>query len=92
LRVIACQSSPLEIRIAERTPPRQAVVRTIQDLAGKIPGAIKRFGVEECGKIEILFGEARKPLPFRRYRLVDVKRVGEEFDRMELVGEEVFRG
>jgi hypothetical protein len=70
----------------------KALARTDPALAKKIMRAIRSYGVEESGKIEILFGEARKPLPFRHYRPVDVKRVGDKLVRTELAGEEVFRG
>jgi hypothetical protein len=35
------------------------------DMARKIRDAIEGFGVSGSGKIEILFGEAKEPLPFR---------------------------
>ena len=57
--------------------------RTEPDLAGKIRDAIKGFGVTNSGKIEILFGEATKPLPFRHYKLEDVKRIGEKVIKTE---------
>jgi hypothetical protein len=70
----------------------KALARTDPALSKKITAAIKDYGVKESGKIEILFGEASKPLPFRRYRLVDVRRVGDKLVRTERVGEEVFKG
>jgi hypothetical protein len=70
----------------------KALARTDPALAMKITAAVQGYAVEESGKIEILFGEARAPLPFRRYRLVDVKRVGDKLIRTELAGGEVFRG
>jgi hypothetical protein len=70
----------------------KALARTDPGLARKITAAIRSYGVEESGKIEIPFGEARKPLPFRHYRLVDVKRVGGKLIRTEVAGDEVFRG
>jgi hypothetical protein len=63
----------------------------VPDLAKKIRYAIGGFGVTGSGKIEILFGEAREPLPFRHYSLVEVKRVDEKVIRTEVVGEEVHR-
>jgi hypothetical protein len=59
------------------------------DLAGKIRDAIKGFGVTGSGKIEIFFGEAKRPLPFRHYELEEVKRIGEKVIRTEVVGEMV---
>ena len=63
--------------------------RTEPDLAGKIREAIKGLGVTGSGKIEILFGQAKKPLPFRHYKLEEVKRIGEKVIRTEVVGDEV---
>jgi hypothetical protein len=70
----------------------KALARTDPGLARKIRGAIRSYGARESGKVEILFGEARKPLPFRHSRLVDLKRVGDKLVRTELAGEEVFPG
>ena len=68
----------LAAKVLERTEP---------EIAGKIRDAIKGFGVTGSGKIEILFGEAKKPLPFRHYRLEEVKRIGEKVIRTEVVGD-----
>ena len=70
----------------------KALARTDPDLAKKITAAIRSHGVGESGKIEILFGEAKKPLPFRHYRLVEVKRTGDKIIKAEVAGEEVFKG
>jgi hypothetical protein len=70
----------------------KALACTNPALANKITGAIRRYGVKESGKIEILFGEAKKPLPFRHYRLVEVRRAGDKFIKTEVTGEKVFRG
>ena len=51
----------------------KVLARTDPVLAKKIWAAMRSYGVQESGKIEILFGEAKKPLPFRHYRLVDVR-------------------
>lgn len=56
-------------------------------MAAKIREAIKGFGVTGSGKIEILFGEAKNPLPFRHYRLDEVRRIGEKVIRTEIVGD-----
>ena len=61
--------------------------RTEPDMSRKVRDAIKGFGVTGSGKIEILFGEAKNPLPLRHHRLVEVKRVGEKIIKTELVGE-----
>ena len=70
----------------------KALARTDPALAKKVTAAIRSHGVGESGKIEILFGEARKPLPFRQYRLVEVKRAGDKVIKAEVAGEEVFQG
>ncbi len=72
----------LAVKVLEATAP---------ELAGTIRRAIRGFGVAGSGKIEILFGEATKPLPFRHYRLQEVGRVGEQVIRTEVVGEEIHR-
>jgi hypothetical protein len=70
----------------------KALERTDPDLAKKLTLAIRSYGVGESGKIEILFGEAKKPLLFRQYRLVEVKKVGGKVIKAEVAGEEVFQG
>jgi hypothetical protein len=72
----------LAAKVLERSEP---------DVAKSVRDAIKGFGVTGSGKIEILFDEARKPLPFRHYNLEEVKRVGEKIIRTEVVGEKVHR-
>jgi hypothetical protein len=42
------------------------------DLSEKIRGTLKRHGVTNSGKIEIIFGEATRPLPFRHYQLTNL--------------------
>ena len=59
------------------------------DMAAAIRDAIKGFGVTGSGKIEILFGETPRPLPFRHYKLEEVKGVGAKEIRTEVVGEKV---
>jgi hypothetical protein len=63
--------------------------RTEPEMARKIREAIRRLGITGSGKIEILFGEAGEPLPFRHHRLEDVERVGEKLVRTEVVGDQV---
>jgi hypothetical protein len=70
----------------------KALASTDPALAGKIMAAIQSHGAGKSGKIEILFGEARRSLPFRHYRLVDVRRVGDKLIRTEVAAEEVFQG
>ena len=42
------------------------------DLAAGIVAALSRCGVTNSGKIEILFDEAARPLPFRHYQLTNL--------------------
>ena len=63
--------------------------RTEPELSGKIRDSIKGFDITGSGKIEILFGEAKKPLPFRHYKLEEVKRVGEKIIKTEVVGDKL---
>jgi hypothetical protein len=55
-------------------------------LAQRIAGAIHRRGVTESGKIEILFGEAKQPLPFRQFRLTEVHRQEDKLIKTEVAG------
>jgi hypothetical protein len=55
------------------------------DLARRITEAIRVQGVVRSGKIEILFGEAERPLPFRQYELREVTRIGPAVVRTEVV-------
>jgi hypothetical protein len=55
------------------------------DLAQKIRAAIESNGVRESGKIEIVFGEAKRPLPFRQYQLQEVRQVGGKVIKTEVV-------
>lgn len=57
-------------------------------VAGRIDEALRGSAVREAGKIEIVLGEARRPLPFRRHKLVDVKRVGDKTIKTEIVADE----
>jgi len=65
---------------------------TRPDLATRIRTAITGYGVTSSGKIEILYGEAKLPLPFRRYQLTDVKRLGDKLVRTEIVTDEPTKG
>ncbi|HTG44365.1 MAG TPA: hypothetical protein VK633_07515 [Verrucomicrobiae bacterium] len=55
------------------------------EIAEKISAAIHREGVTNSGKIELLFGEAESPLPFRHYQLKEVRRIGDKIIRTEVV-------
>lgn len=65
---------------------------THPEMSSKISAAIKRHGVRESGKIEIVLGEAKNPLPFRRYELIEVARVGDKVIKTEIVKPDVFDG
>ena len=60
--------------------------------ADRIAASVAGFGVRESGKIEILFGEAARPLPFRHHRLDEVRRVGEKVVKTEAVTDRPFAG
>ena len=59
------------------------------EIAKSIATAIHREGIYKSGKIELLFGEADKPLPFRQYRLMDVRRVANKLIRTEVATDSV---
>ena len=54
--------------------------------------AIHSFGIKESGKIEIVFGEAKRPLPFRHYQLVEIRRIGSKVIKTEIVTEKEMGG
>jgi hypothetical protein len=60
--------------------------------AKRIVAAIHREGVYRSGKIEIIFGEAEKPLPFCEYQLIDVRRAANKLIRTEVVTDRVLDG
>ncbi len=62
------------------------------DLARKIKAAIRSFDVDHSGKIEILFGEAKQPLPFRQYDLIEVRRINGKTIKTEVVKDTLLRG
>ena len=64
--------------------------RSHPEVAARIRAAIARDGVTESGKIEIVLGESKAALPFRRYELVEVRRQGEKILKTEVVTAEVF--
>ena len=79
-------------------PTKLAQISSVQarfralTITTRITASIARYGVKESGKIEILFGEANEPLPFRHYQLRDIQRAGEKLIRTEVVGAEVLKG
>jgi hypothetical protein len=62
------------------------------ETASAIQSALRREGFTKSGKIEIVFGEAEKPLPFRQYELRDVRREGNKRIRTEVVTGKVMEG
>jgi hypothetical protein len=62
------------------------------DLARRIQSAIHRFGVEQSGKIELLFGEAKRPVPFRTYQLLEVTNVSGKVIKTERVTNNLLKG
>ena len=62
------------------------------ETARQIRASMKREGVEHSGKIELLFGELKNPLPFRQFQLKDVRRVGDKVIRTEVVLSDIVVG
>jgi hypothetical protein len=60
------------------------------DLSERIERAMRRYGITRSGKIEVVFGEARKPLPFRIPELVTIAQVGQKRIRTERLTAKVF--
>jgi hypothetical protein len=65
---------------------------TDAEVSRRITKAIQGFGVQESGKIEIVFGEAKRPLPFRHYQLKEVQRIGNKVVKTEVVTDTVMDG
>jgi hypothetical protein len=61
-------------------------------ISNVIQATLRREGFTKSGKIEIVFGEAEKPLPFRQYQLRDVRREGNKLIRTEVVTEKPLEG
>jgi hypothetical protein len=59
------------------------------EMTKSIVAAIQREGISKSGKIELIFGEADKPLPFRQYKLMDVRHVANKVIRTEVVTDSV---
>src|SRR4051812_18039758 len=70
----------------------KVLVGTHPQTAGIIKNALRREGFVKSGKIEIVFGEAEQPLPFRQYELRDVRREGNKRIRTEVVTDKVMEG
>jgi hypothetical protein len=68
------------------------LAKTRPDLSRRIRSTLEQFGVTNSGKIEIVFDEARHPLPFRTYVLTNVAVVEGKTIRTELVTTNILRG
>jgi hypothetical protein len=62
------------------------------EISKAIVAAMAREGVRKSGKIELLFGEADRPLPFREFQLQDVRRVDDKLIRTEVATDRVLEG
>ena len=60
--------------------------------AKKIRQKIKSFKITHSGKIEIVFGEAKNPLPFRQFELFEVEKVGDKIVKSERVTDRPLQG
>ena len=62
------------------------------DLSLRLQKAIRNFGVTESGKIEIIFDEAKRPLPFRQPELIQVKQLGQKTIKTEVLTDRESKG
>ncbi len=70
----------------------KVLVSSDPQIALRIMTAIHRERVYKSGKIELIFGESEKPLPFRQFQLLDVRRAANKIIRTEKVTERVLDG
>jgi hypothetical protein len=68
------------------------LAETRPDLSRRIRSALVQFGATNSGKIEIVFGEAPQPLPFRSYVLTNVSVLDGKTIRTELVTTNLLKG
>jgi hypothetical protein len=68
------------------------LAKTRPDLSRQIRSTLEKFGVTKSGKIEIVFGEAVEPLPFRTYVLTNVASLDGKTIRTELVTTNILSG
>ena len=61
-------------------------------VAQRIMAAIHQEGIYKSGRIQVIFGEAGEPLPFRQHQLEDVRRAGNKVIRTEVATGQVFDG
>ena len=62
------------------------------ELSQRILASLVKFGTTNSGKIEIVFNEARQPLPFRTYQLTNVARLAGKIVRTEAVTTNLLKG
>jgi hypothetical protein len=60
-----------------------------ENLSRKIRETMASYSHQGSGKIEIVFGEAKNPLPFRGHELIEVKKVGTKTIKTELLKDTV---
>ena len=70
----------------------KALENSRPDIAAKINAVIASYGVTGSGKIEIVFNEADHPLPFRHPELIEVKQMGEQVVKTEVLTERELQG
>lgn len=70
----------------------KVLARSHPEISQKIIAAIKSFGVTESGKIEIVFDEAKKPLPFRNFELKEVRTIGKKVLKTERTTQKISAG
>jgi len=59
-------------------------------IAQSIMAAIHHEGIYKSGRIQVIFGEAEEPLPFRQHQLKDVRRAGNKVIRTEVMTDRIF--
>lgn len=70
----------------------RALATSHPELARQIIAAMRAYGVTNSGKIEIVHGEAKSPLPLRDYLLKEVTRAGEKIIKTEVVTDRLNTG
>lgn len=65
---------------------------THPEVSERIEKAIHSYGVTESGKIEVVFDEAKQPLPFRHPELIEVQRFGNKIVKTEVLTKQLLRG
>jgi len=68
------------------------LANTRPELSRQIDAALVKFGVTNSGKIEIVFNQARQPLPFRAYQLTNVAVIDGKRIRTEALTTNLLKG